>query len=85
MLNKHADPSDMASDYTLEVTEAQLARREKPPEEVKRPLMEEELECEHEDCENILPEKRRLAGYTLCVECKERLEREEERQRLGLA
>lgn len=77
MLERFPDESDFASTHTLARAEHALRTRERPPEEITRPLLEEELECEDEACENQLPEARRRLGFTYCVECAERMEREQ--------
>lgn len=75
MINQPADPIDRAAELMQESTAYYIANRAKPPEPLSadEEVGEEDLECP--ECGDQIPEKRRRAGYTLCVGCAEYFER----------
>lgn len=76
MLERHPDVSDEASEVTLARVQAAEATRKRPPEPFEGEPSPEDLICTICEDEEI-PVKRRKLGYTTCLTCAERLERQE--------
>ena len=73
MLNQPADPIDQASVLTEVANEYAIKNRAKVPTPLPADaeLSAEDLECP--ECGGEIPEKRRRAGYTICVACAEEM------------
>jgi RNA polymerase-binding transcription factor DksA len=70
------DPNDLASLVEQRRTEHALESRDRPPAPVDpEPLSAEDYMCD--ECDDWIPSRRRHAGYTICVPCREAIDREE--------